>query len=113
MGKFLRLTDKATNKTYTLEFNRKAVETMERQGFNISEFAEKPMTTLPALFRGAFLMHHPATKREVVDNLFDQVSNKRELINKLAEMYTETLDVLLYDDENDENEGKVEWEASF
>ena len=71
---------------YTLEFTRKSVETMERNGFVITEVFEKPMTLLPTLLAGAFLAHHRSTKREVIDKIYESMPNKQELITKLAEM---------------------------
>ena len=43
---------------YTLEYNRRTVAEMEKKGFVASEITEKPMSTLPALFAGAFLANH-------------------------------------------------------
>jgi hypothetical protein len=57
-------------KEYTLEFTRKSIETMERQGFVASDMVDKPMTTLPALFAGAFLAHHRYIKKELVDEIY-------------------------------------------
>ena len=96
---------------YTLEFTRKSVETMERNGFVITEVFEKPMTLLPTLFAGAFLAHHRSTKREVIDEIYDSLPNKQDLISKLAEMYNEPIAALL--DEPEVEEGKVEWEANW
>lgn len=96
---------------YTLEFTRKSIETMERQGFSVTDITEKPMTTLPALFAGAFLAHHRYVKKDTVDEIFSKMTNKQELISKLAEMYNEPLLSLV--DEPEENEGNVDWEASF
>ncbi len=98
-------------KEYTLEFNRKAVETLERQGFVAGDFTEKPMTVLPTLFRGAFLMHHPTIKREIVDEIFAIMTNKQELIGKLAEMYNEPILALI--EEPEENTGNIQWGASW
>lgn len=98
-------------KDYTLEFTRKSLETMERQGFIASEITEKPMTTLPTLFAGAFLAHHKFVKRDVIDKIFDKMTNKQELIGKLADMYNEPIMALM--DEPEEKEGNVVWEASF
>lgn len=95
---------------YTLEFTRKSVEIMERQGFNPAEIAEKPMTTLPTLFSGAFLAHHRYLNKKTIDEIFDDIGNKAELIGKLAEMYNEPLQALL---EENENEGNVDWGASW
>ena len=52
----------------TLEFTRKSVEIMESNGFNLSAAAEKPMTTLPALFAGSFLAHHKYMKKEKIES---------------------------------------------
>lgn len=99
-------------KQYTLEFTRKSIEMMERQGFNINDITEKPMTTLPALFAGAFIAHHRFVKREIIDEIYSKLTNKQELLQKLAEMYNEPLEALMEDPDN--NEGNVvNWEASF
>ena len=111
MGKYITLTDKTTGKVYTLEFNRKSIEIMERQGFILDELTDKPATMLPMLFRGAFLMHHPTVRRDVIDALYDAIPNKTALIEKLSEMYSEPLLALISDSEADE--GNVEWGASF
>ena len=98
-------------KEYCLEFNRKSVETMERAGFVASDIETKPMTVLPALFKGAFLANHRFVKAEVIDEIFSKMTNKTELINKLAEMYNEPIMALV--DEPDENEGNLAWTASW
>lgn len=98
-------------KEYTLEFTRKSIERMERQGFKINEVVDKPMNTLPTLFAGAFIAHHPFLKREVIDEIFDKITNKAELIDKLIEMYSEPIAALT--DEPEGNEGNVSWEASW
>lgn len=98
-------------KEYRLEFTRKSIEIMERQGFVASDIVEKPMTTLPALFAGAFLAHHRYVKREVIDEIFAKMTNKQELLSKLAEMYNEPIEALM--EEPEPNEGNVTWEASF
>ena len=99
-------------KDYTLEFNRRAVEQMERNGFIASDITDKPMTTLPTLFRGAFLANHRFIKAELVDEIYSHMTNKTELIGKLAEMYNEPLEALVKDpDEGDE--GNVDWAATW
>jgi len=99
-------------KQYTLEFTRKSIEMMERQGFNINDITDKPMTTLPALFAGAFIAHHRFVKRDIIDEIYSKLTNKQELLQKLAEMYNEPLEALMEDP--DDNEGNaLNWEASF
>jgi hypothetical protein len=106
-----QITFEFEGKNYTLEFTRKSIEIMERQGFNVNDISEKPMTTLPALFAGAFLAHHRYVKREVIDKIYDSLPNKQDLISKLAEMYNEPIEALF--EEPKENEGNVEWGASW
>lgn len=98
-------------KEYTLEFTRKSIETMERQGFVASDIADKPMTTLPALFAGAFLAHHRYIKKELVDEIYSKMTNKQDLLSKLAEMYNEPIQALM--EEPEDAVGNVKWEASF
>jgi len=98
-------------KEYVLEFTRKSIEIMERQGFIASDIADKPMTTLPALFAGAFLAHHRYVKKELVDEIYSKMTNKQDLLSKLAEMYNEPIQALM--EEPEDAEGNVKWEASF
>src|SRR5574344_239694 len=99
------------DKEYTLEFTRKTVEQMERQGFVASDVKEKPMSTLPALFAGAFPATHRFTKRDVIEEIYSKMTNKQDLIGKLAEMYNEPIMALV--DEPDANEGNLNWTASW
>jgi len=106
-----QITFEFEGKEYVLEFTRKSIETMEKQGFIASEIVEKPVSTLPELFAGAFLAHHRYVKREVIDKIFDKLTNKQELIGKLAEMYNEPIIALM--NEPGEDEGNVKWGASW
>lgn len=109
MSKQLRFTFDGTD--YVLEFTRRSVETMEKNGFVASDMRDKPMTTLPALFAGAFLANHRFTKREVIDKIFAKMTNKDDLIGKLSEMYNEPIMALV--DEPGEDEGNLDWTASW
>ncbi len=96
---------------YTLEFTRKSIETMERQGFVINDIVDKPMLTLPALFAGAFLAHHRFMKRKEVDKIYSKITEREDLLQKLAEMYNEPIEALMEEPEDDE--GNVKWGASW
>ena len=109
MNKQLKFTYQ--DKDYCLEFTRRSVETMERNGFVASDIETKPMTVLPALFKGAFLANHRYIKAEIVDEIFSKMTNKSELISKLSEMYNEPILTLV--DEPEESEGNVDWTASW
>ena len=109
MNKQLKFTYQ--DKDYCLEFTRKSVEAMERNGFVASDINNKPMTVLPTLFAGAFLANHRFVKKEIIDEIFSKMTNKTELIGKLSEMYNEPILALV--DEPEESEGNVDWTASW
>lgn len=109
MAKQLKFTFEG--KEYVLEYTRRTVMRMEKNGFVAADVESKPMTTLPALFRGAFLAHHPFVKEDVIDKIYDKMTNKEALIGKLAEMYAEPITALV--EEPEEKEGNVEWTASW
>lgn len=98
-------------KEYTLEFTRRTVAEMEKRGFIASDITNKPMTTLPELFAGAFLAHHRFVKRDVIDNIYSKLTKKEDLIGKLAEMYNEPILTLV--EEPEEAEGNLDWTATW
>lgn len=106
-----QITFEFEGKNYTLEFTRKSIETMERQGFVIGDIVDKPMLTLPTLFAGAFLAHHKWVKKDVIDEIYNRMENKQDLLQKLTEMYNEPIEALF--EEPKESEGNVSWEASW
>lgn len=91
-------------KEYYLEFDRMSVKRLESMGFNFDLLDDKPVTMIPLFFRGAFLKNHPKEKPNVIDKIFDEISDKDKLIEALAEMYVETLQSLM-----DEPEKGVKW----
>lgn len=109
MGKQIKFTFNGNE--YTLEYTRKSIEAMERQGFNISKISEAPMTTLPTMFAGAFIAHHKFVKRETIDAIYEKLTNKEELIGKLAEMYNEPIAALM--EEPKESEGNLTWDTNW
>lgn len=99
-------------KQYTLEFTRRSVREMENGGFRIDELTAKPMTLLPTLFAGAFRAHHRFLNQKVIDDIFARITHRQELVSKLAEMYNEPLLEML-DEPEEDDEKKVDWEASW
>ena len=106
MGKQVKLTFEG--KPYVLEYNRKAVELMERQGFSLDDLSRKPGTMIPMLFNGAFIMHHRHLNSAVIDRLFGDIEERGDLMNVLAEMYSEPIMALVDDGEK---KGNVSWVA--
>ncbi len=98
-------------KDYTLEFTRRTVAEMEKKGFIASDITEKPMTTLPALFAGAFLAHHRFVKEDIINEIYSKLTKKEDLIGKLAEMYNEPILALV--EEPEKAEGNLDWTATW
>ena len=96
---------------YTLEYTRKSVEQMEREGFVADDIQTKPMSMLPTLFAGAFKANHRWVKRELIDEIFSKMTNKGELIGKLVEMYNEPI-LALVDDPAESSEN-LTWTQSW
>lgn len=94
-------------KDYTLEFTRNSIKAMESQGFTLSQVSDKPISVLPALFKGAFIAHHKFLKQEVIDSIFAKMTNRESLFETLAEMYNEPIVSLM--NEPDADEGNISW----
>ena len=100
-------------KEYTLEFTRESIKQMEREGFMPGDIVNKPMSTLPKLFAGAFKAHHKFDiKQKKIDEIFELFSNKQALIEKLAEMYAEPMETLM-DDASIDAGNAIAWEPNF
>jgi hypothetical protein len=109
MSKQLKFEYKGTE--YTLEYTRRTVEQMEKEGFVAEDIKTKPMLLLPILFAGAFKANHKFVKREVIDEIFSKMTNKGDLIGRLAEMYNEPIMALI--DEPDESSENLTWTQSW
>lgn len=110
MAKTITFTFKKT--AYTLEFTRETVQLLEQNGLTLADVRnidEKPITVMQMLFRGAFIAHHKkaATIDTLMNEIWDAIPDKNGLIRELTEMYTEPLDALL--NEPDDEKGKVTW----
>lgn len=102
------ITLKYKDKDYTLEFNRDAIRTLESEGFSFAKTVEEELyvTLIDNLFRGAFLMHHPYISPDFVKEMYDGIKDKEGLLQRLMEMYTDTINTL-------SDEGNIEWNASW
>lgn len=87
-------------KEYVLEYSRQSVRTMEAQGFVIDELSSKPVTMIPMLYQGAFIKNHKGIKRNLMDEIYEEISDKSGLINALMEMYVDTMSTLMDDKED-------------
>lgn len=91
---------------YCLEYTRQTVKKMEDRGFVAARILEAPMTVLPELFAGAFMANHKYTDRKVIDAIYDKMTDKRQLVETLTQMYNEPIEALMAD--GDEGNG-IKW----
>ena len=110
MAKQIKLT--YDGQDYTLEYTRKSVEKMEQAGFVVSEVKDKPVSTLPVLFAGAFLAHHRWVKQDIIDEIYETIPNKESFMSKLVEMYAEPIEAL-FDEPKGDAEKNATWEVNF
>lgn len=90
---------------YTLGFTLASIEQMERAGFVIGELGDKTATRVRELFYGAFIAYHKGIKRKLVDEIYDNLADKENLILGLAELYNEAGESLI-------ESGNVSWTMS-
>ena len=97
-------------KNYNLEYTPDTIKQMEAAGFNISDIGDKPATRIEQLWAGAFLANHRKVSSTVVKELYGKMKDKEKLLQKLSEMYNNTLNYLMPDEDD---EGNVDWTASL
>lgn len=87
---------------YTLEFNRRVVERMERSGFKLD--TDRPNTMITELVQGAFTMHHKGMTPDRVREIWDAQRKKDDLLTALTKLYMKPLNDLMAEPEGeDEN----------
>lgn len=98
-------------KKYCLEYTPESVKQMEASGFNINDMSDKPATRIEQLWTGAFLANHRrGISNNVMNEMYKKMKNKEVLLQKLSEMYSNTLNYLLPDEDD---EGNVDWTATL
>lgn len=95
------------NTHYTLGFNRSTAVILEQQGFSHEALGDKPNTLVPMLFYGSFAQYHKGIKRNLVDEIYEAIPQKQNLILALVEAYLEVGNSLF--DEPEGDEGNVSW----
>ena len=98
--------------TYELTFTRESAEATERNGFQIYEFSNgiNPIKNTSALFYGAFIARNKGIKRKVVDEMFQHIEDKEDLMGVLLEMFMDASKSLLATDTEDKTAKNATWE---
>jgi hypothetical protein len=100
---------------YTLEYNRDAIVYMENRGLDMSAMGSKSVTMAEILWQGAFLVNHKKETFAKIQEIFQHIPNKSELVSNLIEMVGETYAMLIGDkDEEDKKDDSknIEWKMS-
>lgn len=95
-------------KKYVLEYTRETVKIIEKLGFSFEKYSENMMTQIPIVFNGAFLKNHKFMKNEEIQEIYDNIKDKKGLLEALISMISDCYTSLL--DEN--NEGNATWEMA-
>lgn len=90
----------ADKNTYTLEFNKRTVKAMERNGFKMD--TDYPYTMVDDLFRGAFQMHHKGMSRERIEEIWAQQTKKEDLLTALIQLYNAPMEEMMSDAETED-----------
>lgn len=95
---------------YTLGFTRRTALAMEQSGFNIYEIETKPLTRIPQLWNGAFMLYHKRVTEDQKREIWNHMRRKDEIVTRLGEMYMDAVASLVVDNEEDEdNEDFIDW----
>ena len=95
----ITLRDKQGN-SYTLEFNKRTVKAMERNGFKMD--TDYPYTMVDDLFRGAFQMHHKGMMRERIEEIWAAQTKKEDLLTALIQIYNAPMEEMMSDAEGED-----------
>ncbi|MCM1276061.1 MAG: DUF5055 domain-containing protein [Lachnospiraceae bacterium] len=99
-------------KEYVLGFNRKTAEMAQRSGFDLDELYNKSFIQIPLLFRMSFAMNHPRIKNEKIEEIYEKLGDKTDLLKELILNYRATFETLFGGDEDDEgDENFIKWSS--
>ena len=103
------ITDPEESKEYVLEYSRRTAVKVEQAGLDLNAIESKPMTMIPLLFWGAFLMHQPnVTKQQTDKILFEGLGGLSEdEIAYLGKLYAEPFQTLISKEDKDANPRKM------
>jgi hypothetical protein len=86
------------DKDYTIQVNRDSIVWLEARGFNIEEFAKKPITYIDILWTSGFLMNHPEVNSNLALKLMETYTEEggdiMEIINFILEEYQSFISAL-------------------
>ena len=94
-------------KNYKLGYNVRTIRNMSAAGFKLSDIHDAPLIALPQLFAGAFKADNPYLNEKIINDIYENMTERAALIGKLIEMYTEVINAYMEDDT--EKAGNATW----
>ena len=100
------------DKDYVLEYNRDAIKYMEQKGFSLEKFSDAPATMMDIAFEALFLKNHRQVSMAKIKEIYDKIGNKKELMNNIWNMVSDSYNELFDDKEAEEGDGKnISWKT--
>ena len=91
----IKRTDKnGEEKEYKLAYTRNVVKVMDRK-FDLMSCVKTPLDGIPELFAGAFRAFCPTVDRKEIDEIWEDLPDKENLVKLLMEMYKEPIEAVL------------------
>lgn len=88
----IKITDKDTNETYELDFNRESVKFMANQGFVMDDIVDLIAVKGEELWYYAFRAHHKRMSKNQTDKLYEKMGGLTpQIIKRLMELYQQAL----------------------
>lgn len=97
-------------KHYCLEYTPESIKQLESAGFTLNDIQDKPATRIEQLWAGAFLANHRRVSNTIQKEIYKSMKDREKLVHALTEMYMNTLNYLMPDEEES---GNVEWTATL
>lgn len=92
-------------KRYQVGYTRAAAQDAENAGFDVNKISSKPNVMIPLLVYYAFRTHNRKIKRQLVEEIYDQIPNREDFVSALVEQYADTVNTLM----EDSDEGNAAW----
>jgi hypothetical protein len=92
------------DKPYELMFTRSTIAEMERSnGFSITDVENHMVSTIMALWDGAFLAKHRRVSKAKRDEIWNAIGDKSALMGRLVELYKAPVEAMLSEPEDVKN----------
>lgn len=97
-------------KEYNLEYTLRTAGQANEDGLVLDQIGDKPALMIPKLVYWSFVRHHKGITRKQTESIYAWIKDKNGFITALAEMYSDAVNALV--DDGDEDEGNANWTMS-